>query len=316
MLDVYVQNFKIYKQKKQRKNERGLKIVMNNDNKRNTFTGSLGFVLAAAGSAVGLGNIWRFPFLAAKDGGGLFLVIYLVLALTFGYTLLTSEIAIGRKTKQSRLTAYGKIHKGCKPLGILACMVPIIIMPYYCVIGGWVLKYFVGFATGNGKKMAKDGYFSSFITKQYEPIIYMVVFLAITAVVVFLGVNKGIESFSKIIMPALIIMIIGIAIFSLTIKDPNSSRTGVDGLKKLVIPNFDGMTAKQFFKVTVDAMGQLFFSLSVAMGIMVAYGSYMPDDAKMAKSIKWVKKVCQQDLDLYLLHFQKFLRQWVELEQL
>ena len=262
---------------------------MNNDNKRNTFTGSLGFVLAAAGSAVGLGNIWRFPFLAAKDGGGLFLVIYLVLALTFGYTLLTSEIAIGRKTKQSPLTAYGKIHKGCKPLGILACMVPIIIMPYYCVIGGWVLKYFVGFATGNGKKMAKDGYFSSFITKQYEPIIYMVVFLAITAVVVFLGVNKGIESFSKIIMPALIIMIIGIAIFSLTIKDPNSSRTGVDGLKKLVIPNFDGMTAKQFFKVTVDAMGQLFFSLSVAMGIMVAYGSYMPDDAKMAKSINQIE---------------------------
>ena len=262
---------------------------MNNDNKRNTFTGSLGFVLAAAGSAVGLGNIWRFPFLAAKDGGGLFLVIYLVLALTFGYTLLTSEIAIGRKTKQSPLTAYGKIHKGCKTLGILACMVPIIIMPYYCVIGGWVLKYFVGFATGNGKKMAKDGYFSSFITKQYEPIIYMVVFLAITAVVVFLGVNKGIESFSKIIMPALIIMIIGIAIFSLTIKDPNSSRTGVDGLKKLVIPNFDGMTAKQFFKVTVDAMGQLFFSLSVAMGIMVAYGSYMPDDAKMAKSINQIE---------------------------
>ena len=168
-------------------------------------------------------------------------------------------------------------------------MVPIIIMPYYCVIGGWVLKYFGGFATGNGKKMAKDGYFSSFITKQYEPIIYMVVFLAITAVVVFLGVNKGIESFSKIIMPALIIMIIGIAIFSLTIKDPNSSRTGVDGLKKLVIPNFDGMTAKQFFKVTVDAMGQLFFSLSVAMGIMVAYGSYMPDDAKMAKSINQIE---------------------------
>lgn len=116
--------------------------------KRNSFSGSIGFVLAAAGSAVGLGNIWRFPYLAAKDGGGIFLVVYIVLALTFGFTLLITEVAIGRKTKQSPLTAYGKIHKKWKGMGMIACLVPIIILPYYCAIGGWVLKYFLVFLTG------------------------------------------------------------------------------------------------------------------------------------------------------------------------
>ena len=114
---------------------------MSKEKSRNSFSGSIGFVLAAAGSAVGLGNIWRFPYLAAKDGGGIFLVVYLVLALTFGFTLLTSEVAIGRKTKQSPLTAYSKLKEGWGFLGILACIVPMIIMPYYCVIGGWVIKY-------------------------------------------------------------------------------------------------------------------------------------------------------------------------------
>lgn len=259
--------------------------------KRNSFGGSIGFVLAAAGSAVGLGNIWRFPTLAARDGGGLFLVIYLVLALTFGYTLLTSEVAIGRKTKQSPLTAYGKIKRGFGPLGIIACLIPVIIMPYYCVIGGWVLKYFVGFSTGKAKVMAQDTYFGSYISRQYEPIIFFVVFLGVSALVVILGVNKGIESFSKVIMPILVLMIIGISIFSLTLKhtDGDVTRTGIEGLKKLVIQNFDGMTVKKFIQVIVDAMGQLFYSLSVAMGIMIAYGSYMKDDVKMAKSINQIE---------------------------
>ena len=108
---------------------------------RGSFTGSIGFVLAAAGSAVGLGNIWRFPYLAAKDGGGTFILVYIVLALTFGFTLLTTDIAIGRKTGQSPLVAYGKIHPGWNGLGLLASIVPVVILPYYCSIGGWVLKY-------------------------------------------------------------------------------------------------------------------------------------------------------------------------------
>lgn len=260
--------------------------------KRNSFTGSIGFVLAAAGSAVGLGNIWRFPYLAAKDGGGLFLVMYILLALTFGFTLLTTEVAIGRKTKQSPLTAYDKIKKGWKPLGVIACIVPIIIMPYYCVIGGWVVKYFLAFLTGEGVQAAEDGYFTGYITSTWQPILLLIVFLGITAFVVFKGVDKGIESTSRIIMPLLLLLILGISIFSLTLKDTNAegvTRTGLDGLKIYLIPNLEGLTAKGFFTVLMDAMGQLFYSLSVAMGIMIAYGSYVKDDANLAKSINQIE---------------------------
>ncbi len=259
---------------------------------RNSFSGTIGFVLAAAGSAVGLGNIWRFPYLAAKDGGGLFLVIYLVLALTFGFTLLSTEIAIGRKTKQSPLTAYGKIHKSWKPLGIIACIVPVIILPYYCAIGGWVLKYFIAYLTGNGMAAAEDGYFTGFITSNIEPLIMMFLFMFAVAFIIFRGVNKGIEASSQIIMPVLLLLVVIIAVFSLTIKHTGAdgvTRTGLEGFKVYVVPNFDGLTVKGFFSVLVDAMGQLFFSLSVAMGIMVAYGSYVKDDANLTRSINQIE---------------------------
>ena len=260
--------------------------------KRNSFSGSIGFVLAAAGSAVGLGNIWRFPYLAAKDGGGFFLVMYIALALTFGFTLLTTEIAIGRKTKQSPLTAYGKIKKKSGFLGILACLVPVIILPYYCVIGGWVLKYFLAYLKGDGMRAASDGYFTGFITSDVQPIVLLVVFLLLTVVIVFRGVNNGIESFSKVLMPVLLLLIVGISIFSLTIQhtDVNGvTRTGLEGFLVYIIPNFDGMTVQKFFTVLVDAMGQLFFSLSVAMGIMIAYGSYVKDEDNLIKSINQIE---------------------------
>lgn len=260
--------------------------------KRNSFAGSIGFVLAAAGSAVGLGNIWRFPYLAAKDGGGLFLVVYIVLALTFGFTLLTTEIAIGRKTKQSPLTAYGMLHKKWKFLGVLASLVPVIIMPYYCVIGGWVLKYFLVFLTGQQVEAAQDDFFTGFITSPVEPVVMMVIFLGIVAFIIFRGVNRGIESSSKIIMPLLLLFIIGIAIFSLTIRHTTADgtvRTGLDGLKVYTLPDLKGLTLGKFFTVLVDALGQLFFSLSVAMGIMVAYGSYVKDEANLGKSINQIE---------------------------
>ena len=171
---------------------------------RHSFNDSIGFVLAAAGSAVGLGNIWRFPYLAAKDGGGLFLVVYLILALTFGFTLLTTEVAIGRKTNQSPLTAYGKMKEGWSKLGVIACIVPMMILPYYCVIGGWVLKYAVAFIAGDWNQAAADGYFTSFITADTEPIVYGVIFLIVTCLVIYQGVNKGIEAFSKVLMPVII----------------------------------------------------------------------------------------------------------------
>ncbi|MDY3274730.1 MAG: sodium-dependent transporter [Agathobacter sp.] len=259
--------------------------------KRNSFKGSFGFVLAAAGSAVGLGNIWRFPYLAAKDGGGLFLVVYLILALTFGFALLTTEVAIGRKTKQSPLTAYNELKKGWKFLGILGCLVPVIIMPYYCAIGGWVLKYLTVYLTGQGTAAAEDTYFTGFITQEAQPIVFMVIFLVACAFVIYRGVNKGIESMSKIIMPALVILVIIISVFSLTLKhsDGDTVRTGLQGLKVYVVPSLEGITFSSFLSVVVDAMGQLFFSLSVAMGIMIAYGSYVSDDANLVTSINQIE---------------------------
>ena len=258
--------------------------------KRSSFSGSLGFVLAAAGSAVGLGNIWRFPYLAAKDGGGLFLVIYIILALTFGFTLLMTEVSIGRKTRQSCLTAYGKMKKGWGWLGGLASVVPFIIMPYYCVIGGWVLKYALVFITGQGGAAAGDGFFTKFITGYAEPIVYNLVFLLMTAVVIFRGVNKGIEALSKVLMPILFVLIIGIAVYSLTLSEgKEGGRTGLQGLAIYVIPNFEGVGVRDVLMTIMDAMGQLFYSISVAMGIMVTYGSYFKDKDNLIRSVNQIE---------------------------
>lgn len=258
------------------------------EKKRTSFSSSLGFVLAAAGSAVGLGNIWRFPYLAAKDGGGVFLLTYLVLALTFGFTLIVTEIAIGRKTKQSCLTAYGRMNKKFSWLGIIASLVPFLILPYYSIIGGWVLKYAVAFMTGNGRAAADDAYFGSFITDYFPPIIFDAVFLLATAFIIFLGVNKGIETISKILMPVLLLVVVGIAIFSLTITGEDG-RTGMDGFKAFVVPDFKGIGVKDYFIIATDAMGQLFYSISVAMGIMITYGSYFRDDSNLTGSVNKIE---------------------------
>ena len=259
--------------------------------KRTSFSGGFGFVLAAAGSAVGLGNIWRFPYLAAKDGGGLFLLVYLILALTFGFTLLTAEVAIGRKTKQGPLTAYNKLKQGkySKLLGILSCVVPFLILPYYCDIGGWVLKYFVAFLTGDGEAAAEDGYFGGFITSEIEPIIYMTIFMVIIAVIIFMGVKKGIELSSRILMPILLLLIVGVVIFTMFVTNPENGKTGLDGMKVLLIPDFEGLTFQKLLQTIVDAMGQLFFSLSIAMGIMIAYGSYVSKKANLVRSINQIE---------------------------
>lgn len=259
--------------------------------KRSNFSGKIGFVLAAAGSAVGLGNIWRFPYLAAKNGGGLFLLCYVILALTFGFTLLTTEVAIGRKTKQSPLTAYGAIRKKWKGLGVLACIVPIIILPYYCAIGGWVLKYFCTFIMGHDKETVTDGYFTGFITSNVSPIVYAIIFIAATAIIVYLGVEGGIEKYSKILMPALFIMIVGIAIYSMTLKKEVDGvvTTGLEGLKVYLIPDFSGLTVNKLLSVILDAMGQLFYSISVAMGIMITYGSYVKKEVNLMSSINQIE---------------------------
>ena len=258
-----------------------------NMKKSSSFSGSLGFVLAAAGSAVGVGNIWRFPYLCAKDGGGLFLLVYLVLVLTFGFTLLTTDVAIGRRTKQNALNAFATLNKKWKFLGYLTFLVPTLIMTYYSVIGGWITKYFTLYLVSSGDAAAQDGFFTSFITSPVSPIVFMLIFLALTAWVVYCGVEKGIEKYSRYIMPGLLLLIIGIAIFSLTLSYTDESgmtRTGIEGLLVYIKPDFTGLTVQRFLNIALDAMSQLFFSLSVSMGIMITYGSYLDKKQNVEKN--------------------------------
>lgn len=245
------------------------------EKKRSSFSGKIGFVLAAAGSAVGLGNLWRFPYLAAKYGGGIFLLVYIILAVTFGYALMTAEVAIGRKTGLSAIQSFKVLNKKYSFIGYLASLVPIIILPYYCVIGGWVIKYFSVFISGQTTAAAADGYFDSFISQTGQPILWLVIFILITAVIVFLGVEKGIEKASKFLMPVLVVLSVIVAIYSITMPG------AMAGVKYYLMPDF----SKFSLKTVVAAMGQLFYSMSLAMGIMITYGSYMKKDVDLEKSV-------------------------------
>ena len=260
--------------------------------KKSSFTGSLGFVLAAAGSAVGVGNIWRFPYLAAKDGGGLFLIIYLALVLTFGFTLLVTDVAIGRRTKTNALHAFGKMQKKWSFLGYLTFCVPAIIMTYYSVIGGWILKYLAVYLTGAGKAAAQDGYFTDFITSPVSPVVFMLIFLCFTALVVYRGVEKGIEKIFPDRHAGTALNDYRDRPFSLTLSSTGADgteRTGLQGLTVYIMPNLDGVTPARFLEILLDAMSQLFFSLSVSMGIMITYGSYVKKDVNLSKSLSQIE---------------------------
>ncbi len=247
--------------------------------KRSSFTGKIGFVLAAAGSAVGLGNIWRFPYLAAKYGGGIFLLVYLLLAITFGFALMCAEIAIGRKTGQSAIGAFGALRKKYNFIGALASVVPMIILPYYSVIGGWILKYITVFTTGQAGAAAGDNYFGDFIGKPMEPLLWFLIFIGLTALVVLLGVDKGIEKVSKIMMPVLIVLTIVVAIYSMCLPG------AMEGVIYYLKPDFSHFSAT----TVLAAMGQLFYSMSLAMGIMITYGSYMKKDVNLESSVRQIE---------------------------
>ena len=262
------------------------------EKKSSNFSGQLGFVLAAAGSAVGVGNLWRFPYLAAKDGGGLFLIIYFVLVITFGFTLLTSDIAIGRRTQQSAIGAYTQMRPKWKFLGILTFLVPVLIMTYYAVIGGWITKYAVVYLTGQSKAAAADDYFTSFITSPASPVVFALLFMAVTAFIVYNGVEGGIERVSKWMMPVLLVLIVIIAIYALTLKHTDASgqvHTGMEGFLYYLTPNFEGLTVQRFLQILLDAMSQLFFSLSVSMGIMITYGSYVKPEVDLNKAVNQIE---------------------------
>ncbi len=248
--------------------------------KRSSFSGKIGFVLAAAGSAVGLGNIWRFPYLAAKYGGGIFLLVYIILSVTFGFSLMIAEIAIGRKTQQSPIGAYRSLDKRFGFIGTLASLVPLLILPYYSVIGGWVTKYAFGFIAGEMSSMADSSYFGNYISSTLPPVFWFALFIGATALIVLFGVQKGIEKVSKIMMPVLIVLMI----FIITYMFINTDNIW-EGVVYYLKPDFSKFTYMTF----VSALGQLFYSMSLAMGIMITFGSYMKKEISIEKSVHQIE---------------------------
>ena len=253
-------------------------------NNRSSFSSRLGFVMAAAGSAVGLGNLWRFPYLAARYGGGIFLFMYIVLAITFGFALMIAEIAIGRKTRLSCISAYGKLNEKFKFLGGLASLIPFLIVPYYCVIGGWVIKYLFEFIMGNGLALTAETYFDNFITVASpgltnSPMPWFILFVGITGVIVLFGVEGGIEKCSKVMMPVLVLLSMFIAIYSCTLPGAK------EGIKYFLLPDFSQLS----IATVLGAMSQLFYSMSLAMGIMITYGSYMQDQDKLEPAVAQIE---------------------------
>ena len=249
--------------------------------KRSAFSGKIGFVLSAAGASVGLGNIWRFPYLAAKYGGGIFLLIYILLAFTFGYTMIVAETALGRMTKKSPVGAFAAFGKkgGLSFGGWINAIIPILIVPYYSVIGGWVIRYLADYIAGHGKELATDGYFSSFISNGASAEICFVIFTIFTLAIIFAGVRNGVERVSKVMMPILVVLSVIIAGYSVT-------RPGaLAGVKYFLVPN----VAHFSWMTVVTAMGQMFYSLSIAMGILVTFGSYMKKDVSIEESTENVE---------------------------
>lgn len=242
---------------------------------RDGFSGKLGFVLAAAGSAVGLGNIWRFPYLAAEYGGGIFLLVYILMTVTLGFSLMVAEIAIGRKTGQSAIGAFGALDGRFSFLGYISIIGPVLILPYYSVVGGWVMRYAAGFIVGEGAKMAGDGFFDAYVSDSVMPVVWFCIFAAVTALIVLLGVEKGIEKVSKVMMPALVVIILFVTIYVLVALP--EARAGVVYYLKPDLSRFS-------VKTLVAAMGQLFYSMSLAMGTMITFGSYMKRDVSIEKA--------------------------------
>ena len=254
---------------------------MNQHKKRSSFSGKIGFVLSAAGASVGLGNIWRFPYLAAKYGGGIFLIVYIFLAMTFGFTMIIAETALGRMTKKSPVGAYDSFGKS-KWLslgGWINAIIPILIVPYYSVIGGWVIKYLAEYLGGQTQLVAQDGYFGEFISNGLSPEICFIVFSVIVIAIIYAGVQNGIERVSKFMMPILVVLSVIIAVYSVT-------RPGAfEGVKYFLVPN-----VKNFSWMTVvTAMGQMFYSLSIAMGILVTFGSYMRKETEIEAATEQVE---------------------------
>ncbi|MBQ7701997.1 MAG: sodium-dependent transporter [Candidatus Methanomethylophilaceae archaeon] len=257
-------------------------MIKDETSKRASFSGRLGFVMAAAASAVGLGNLWRFPYLTSHYGGGIFVIVYIILAVTFGFSLMIAEIALGRKTGKSCISAFGDLCKKYKWIGVIAALVPLLIVPYYCVIGGWVTKWFSMTVTGDLSTLAADGgaywwdYITGNIAGMSDPTLWFIIFAMLCVFCVVVGVDRGIEKLSKILMPLLLFMMIGITIYEFTLPG------FWDGVVFYLNPDVSKLSGGTF----LGAISQIFYSMSLAMGIMITYGSYMKKDVSIEKSTR------------------------------
>lgn len=233
------------------------------------FASSLGFILAAAGSAVGLGNIWAFPYKTSQNGGAAFVLLYIACVIFIGFVTMLSEIYLGRRAAANPITAYKKVSKNLGWCGLVAITIPVFITCYYSVLGGWTTKFAVNSFHGNA------GILGTFSVNTGEVILYTAIFVAIAAIIIACGVEEGIERMSKVLMPILFLIVVGVAIYSLTLGE------GVaEGLAFYLKPDFSVIT----FKSVLAAMSQAFFSLSLGMGIMLTYGSYTGKGINVVKS--------------------------------
>lgn len=239
--------------------------------KRGGFGGKIAAILAAAGSAIGLGNIWRFPYITSENGGGAFIIIYLGCILLLGLPLLIAEFAVGHNSKSNPIDAFSKIRKGWGWLGAAGLISVTLIMGYYFVISGWTLNYALASAT-NSIGGDYGAFFTTFTTATWKPLIYTYIFIIANHFIIIGGVQGGIEKASKIMMPLLFVILIVLAIYSLWLPE------GREALGNVFTPDFSKVSGKTF----LDAMGQAFFTLSIGMGAMLIYGSYFKKGTKLA----------------------------------
>lgn len=245
-------------------------------NEKNNFSGKIGFIMAAAGASVGLGNLWRFPYLAAQYGGGLFVCLYILLIITLGSVLMTTEISLGRLTQHNVFNCYKTLDKRFTFLGVMGLVIPFFVMCSYGVIGGWILKYLFRFLLGQGTLLASETYFSESISQTLSPLIHQALFIVLSLGILLAGVKNGIEKSNKVLMPLLLLLSVIIAVKAVLLPG------GLSGIAFYLVPDFSHFS----LKTVLAAVGQVFYSLSLSMGVMVTYGSYLNRDIEIPQSVK------------------------------
>ncbi|MBR5478862.1 MAG: sodium-dependent transporter [Clostridia bacterium] len=241
---------------------------------RGQWSSNIGFIFATAGSAIGLGNIWKFPGKVGMGGGGAFMVIYFAIVFTVGISIMLTELVVGRKTQKNAVEAFNDLNPKWKFTGILGVLSAFIVLSYYCVIGGYVLKYVVTYIAGANFSGGYEQYFNSFVTNPITPIIYLILFMALTSFIVTCGISGGIEKANKLLMPTLFILLFILLIRSLTIKGAS------EGISFLFTFDFGKITPN----ILLTALGQALFSLSIGLGTACTYASYLGKKENLAKN--------------------------------